>query len=77
MENLERVTIGELAQKAGISRTTARRYAKDFGIYPSAGGARFRLYSVSNVEKMVKIKEMYLRGLSTREIKKALFGTNE
>ena len=76
-DKVERVTIGELGARAGIARTTARRYVKDFGIKPTAGGKRFVLYDVTDVDKLIKIKELYLRGLTTREIKRALFGVDE
>ena len=71
------ITIGEAAARAGIGRTTARRYAKEFKIYPSAGGGRFRLYDSKEVDKMIRISELYARGLTTPEIKKALFGPGE
>lgn len=69
----DRIQIGEVAERVGLSLRTIRFYEEAGLVIPTArseGG--FRLYSESEVERLRLIKKMKPLGLSVEEIGKVL-----
>lgn len=65
--------IGEVAERVGLSLRTIRFYEEAGLVIPTArsdGG--FRLYSESEVDRLLRIKQMKPLGLSVDEIGKVL-----
>ncbi|MCA1743119.1 MAG: helix-turn-helix domain-containing protein [Desulfovibrionales bacterium] len=66
-------TLPELARKAEISESSARRYAKDFAEYMlTVDGGRFRRYKAESVQALQFIKKLYDAGHDKYYIRKSL-----
>ena len=67
------LTLPELARRAGISESTARRYAKQFTEFvPAESRGRVRTYSEEAITVMQRIKVLYDQGLGTEEVRQQL-----
>ena len=63
------MTIGQLAKKAGLPRTTIRFYEKLGLLKPERNSANYRRYNHRSTEKLELILEARRMGLSLRDIK--------
>ncbi len=73
MEKLMDLTIGKLAAKFGISRTTLLYYDRIGLLKPSGRSlAGYRLYNKTDVERLEQIRIYRSAGLSLSEIREAL-----
>ena len=69
----DRMQIGEVAERVGLSLRTIRFYEEAGLVIPTArstGG--FRLYAESHIDRLLLIKQMKPLGLSVEEIGKVL-----
>lgn len=75
---LEYMTIGELADKVGVTVRTIQYYDQENLLKPSAKGSRNqRLYTQKDAEKLYKILCFKFMGLSITEIRESLNGFEE
>lgn len=73
MENAERLTIGEVAQAAGVAATTLRYYEREGLLSPSdRTRAGYRLYDDSAVERLEFIRAAQAVGFTLDDIRALL-----
>lgn len=69
----EWLTINELADKTGIPDSTIRRYIAKFSeFFVVKGGARSKRYEDSAAKVLLRIKDLYDKGLETEQTYNAL-----
>jgi DNA-binding transcriptional MerR regulator len=69
---LERVRIGELAERSGVSRRLLRYYEEQQLITPSRAVNGYREYAESHLDVVLQIKGLLDAGLPTRIIQQLL-----
>lgn len=68
-------TINDLATRAGLAESTARRYASLFGEYlPAREFGRVKKYAPEAAQVLARIAELYQEGLGTPEVTVRLQG---
>lgn len=69
----EWITINELSDKTGIADSTIRRYVAKFSdFFVVKGGARSKRYEETAIKILIRIKELYEKGLETEQVYKNL-----
>lgn len=69
----EWLTINELSDKTGIADSTIRRYVAKFSdFFVVKGGARSKRYEETATKILIRIKELYEKGLETEQVYKNL-----
>lgn len=69
----EWLTINELSDKTGIADSTIRRYVAKFSdFFVVKGGARSKRYEETAIKILIRIKELYEKGLETEQVYKNL-----
>ena len=77
-DELEYMTVGELADRVGVTVRTIQYYDQENLLKPSAKGSRNqRLYTQKDAEKLYKILCFKFMGLSITEIRESLNGFEE
>ncbi|MEE0085453.1 MAG: MerR family transcriptional regulator, partial [Paludibacteraceae bacterium] len=72
------MTVGELADKVGVTVRTIQYYDQENLLKPSAKGSRNqRLYTEKDEETLYKILCFKFMGLSITEIRESLYGFDE
>ena len=67
--------ISELARRAGLADSTARRYLDQFKAYfPSKQEGRTRLYSEDGADTLKEIARLFSQGLNVEQVKNRLQG---
>jgi len=74
----EYLTVAELAKRAGVSESKARRYARAFaGLLETRISGRARRYSLEAVETVRHIAGLYGQGLGTKQVRQCLADDRE
>ena len=68
------LSIGELAQRAGVTRRTIRYYVEIGLLQPPAGAGKAAVYGADHLERLELIKELQAYRLSLEEIRDRLAG---
>lgn len=68
------LSIGELAQRAGVTRRTIRYYVEIGLLQPPAGSGKAAVYGTEHLERLELIKELQAYRLSLEEIRDRLAG---
>jgi DNA-binding transcriptional MerR regulator len=71
---LDSMTIGELAQKAGLSRRAVRFYVQQKLLPPPSGSGRGSQYDQSHLERLRQVAEFQTAGYSLAAIRKIVDG---
>jgi DNA-binding transcriptional MerR regulator len=68
------LSIGELSQRAGVTRRTIRYYVEIGLLQPPAGAAKAAVYGADQLERLELIRELQAYRLSLEEIRDRLAG---
>ena len=72
----ERIKIGELADRAGVSRRTIRFYIARDLLPPPLRVGRGAVYGPEHLERLQRIRDLQEEGLTLREIGRVLAGAD-